>query len=584
MTCASSIPRAGRRWLLDEDASSLQLDPRGLRAAAVVGNRVLLREIDTERATELASPGVAVLSLLYSPDGRWLAARALGMGQSVENPVLLWDLDTPAAEARRIEHGDQVRALAFSADGQWLATGTRGQIAQVWRVADGGPACDPMLHPGNVVRDVLFSPDGRRLATACGDQTVRVFDWQEARVVSQVFATGGDVHDWSFSPDGKLLAVLAPDPADATRAFTRVHEVSPPAETELDLVALTEAASALRVSGQGLPVACDPYEGWQRLAEAAPDLWFFRSPARRSISPAFEASSLRWIKDDSVTVGQTRTSMPAVGMVRAAVACWNQRNLVRRRVALAERDPESAEARQEQAELEALEISVQTLAAIAAREAEGDASICLWLSLQAEAASDTPGARRWIDRARALAPEDHEILAQARDVYVAGGDFDAELAALERLVALERQQGLESELVRHRLQLGYNLWRRGEQARARVEFQDILERAEITTLDRVRMLVLLGRTTEALALWSEEMERDPKVGEDLDTFVLLVAGLHREGEEKSALQGFQGLIEISPKFLQPDELRAFGLMPEVEAALLELLAETLARHPELAPE
>lgn len=581
---------AAEPWSVGALIVELACAPAG-DSVAVLTSPSAVRCFDsgTRRESLLDSSGARVHNLHFSPDGRWLAGRAQGTSMSVEYPVLLWDLTAPEAPARRLEHGDYLRALAFSPDGRWLATGTRGQIAQVWDVERGEAACDPIFHDGNVVIDVLFSPDGDRLATYCGDDKVRIFDWREARVVSPAFEIRPPIEGfdpepedglagWAFSSDGKLIALSAPDLPDTKRGFTRLFELSPPRGLALDLVALTEAASALRVTADGARLAVDPYEGWRKLAQAEPARWFFQAPTRRSISPAFEATSLRWIHDENVKIDQTVSSLPAVGMVRAALSTWRQSALAASLERMATFAPGTPEHEAELANQTSLRREIAKLVEFTARGAGSDASICLWLGRQALSAGQAESARTWFERGLVSAPEDRELLMRAASVQSELQDHRASLVTLERLCALEPED------VDAHVSLGLLRWRLGDLDGARREFLSLLEHEEIEPLLRLRMLVCLGREEDALAMWSELGAADVDVSEDPDTFLLLLAAMFRVGLTDQAVESYAGLCEASAIFSDAQQLRDLGLFPDIAETLVQLMSETLARHPELAPQ
>lgn len=568
-----------RTWHLPEAPSGMRMSFDGRRVAALVGGgtHVLVHDIDSGIDATLDGAATRMQALRFSPDGRWLAVGASGMGTAVEHGALIWDLRSSTAPPRKIAHDDVILDLRFSPDGRWLATGTKGQIAQVWSVESGRAESNPIFLSRNVVRGVLFGPDSRLLAVHCGDATIRVYDWREACPVSQVLDVRGNLTDFCFSPDGTRLVTCAPDPGDETKSHALVWEVAPHGGSTLDLVALTEAATALHVSKDGLPIACDPFEGWNRLRSAQPDLWFFQSPALRSISPAFTASSLRWIKDESVGVQQTGLAMPAVAMVRAAMSYWSQENVNARIRKIQDADPTDPAVVREIEDLRQRQRTVDALAESASRSASEDAATCLWLSLQKESAGDMIAARQYVDDAQRLAPEDREILRQASDVYLGVNDCEAERNVLLKLRALE------PEVVKHRGRLGYNGWRCGDRDLARREFAAVVDDPSITPRDRAEMLACLGRHKEALAAWSAMADEEKTGGRELTEarIATLIIGHQLVGETDAAVSWFVKLIAREPNAADPEVIGGVSSIPELGAALAAALAATLERHPEL---
>ncbi len=145
-------------------------------------------------------------SLAYSPDGRWLAARAAD-----EKTVLLLDARTHETVARFSGHENIVFGAAFSSDSRRLATCSRDRTVRVWQI--GSSKCQVLSGHTGEVYAVAFHPDGTRLATGGHDGAVWL--WDLARGEEVVRLPGHKSFVWSlvFSPDG---ATLASGSGDAT--------------------------------------------------------------------------------------------------------------------------------------------------------------------------------------------------------------------------------------------------------------------------------------------------------------------------------------------------------------------------------
>jgi WD40 repeat protein len=75
-----------------------------------------------------------VMSVAFSPDGRWLLA-GYYMNYKGESYALLWDVWTGEKAGRFVGHGGTVSSVAFAPDGKTCATGSQDTTALVWDVA-----------------------------------------------------------------------------------------------------------------------------------------------------------------------------------------------------------------------------------------------------------------------------------------------------------------------------------------------------------------------------------------------------------------------------------------------------------------
>lgn len=109
-----------------------------------------------------------VSGLSYSPEGTWLAS------SGADNRIVLTELETERA-ITYVGHTDAVRAVEFSPDGKLLASGSQDELVFLWDVAVPGENTIPLaVYTGHAdgVDDVRWAPDGRLVASGSDDGTV----------------------------------------------------------------------------------------------------------------------------------------------------------------------------------------------------------------------------------------------------------------------------------------------------------------------------------------------------------------------------------------------------------------------------
>ena len=129
------------------------------------------------RTLRVNDPNPILLSVAYSPDGKWLAALA-GSGR-----VYLWDAMS-LASGRVLDSGNQLpSSLAFRPDGRHLAVGSNKSLT-VFDVGSGGVAWASALN--ELVNGLAYTPDGGRLIVRAANRTY-AFDAVNAHLL-RIFA------------------------------------------------------------------------------------------------------------------------------------------------------------------------------------------------------------------------------------------------------------------------------------------------------------------------------------------------------------------------------------------------------------
>jgi WD40 repeat protein/beta-lactamase regulating signal transducer with metallopeptidase domain len=211
------VARGGR---IGTGSPSVALAPDGKTLAAFIGNVVQLWEVETGKdLRQIQGPPNGLAGLLFSPDGKTLAARG------ADGSLYLWEADTgkeirqikaPQRQGRnqvvlpRVAGGD-VSGMAFTPDGKALAVSatefnqqTITSSVKFWDVATGQETRQIKAPQGVRVSAVSFTPDGKILAYGSNNM-IQLCEADTGNEVRQITVRDG-VLTLIFSPDGKTLA------------------------------------------------------------------------------------------------------------------------------------------------------------------------------------------------------------------------------------------------------------------------------------------------------------------------------------------------------------------------------------------
>jgi WD40 repeat protein len=138
----------------------------------------------------------------YSPDGSRVAAGG-------NRGVRVWDAATGEV-VRQIDSTDPILTLAFSPDGRFLASGFQNGAIMVWDIASGAMVSAMAGHSSHA-NHLTFSPDGRTLLSGGSDRLIILWDVATGQRIRVYEGHSGNVNSVAFSADGRFALSGAAD-------------------------------------------------------------------------------------------------------------------------------------------------------------------------------------------------------------------------------------------------------------------------------------------------------------------------------------------------------------------------------------
>ena len=276
----------GSVWLLDADTLAVVrrarvqktpllaagFSPDG-RLLAVTGEPAHVTLLNAQTLVPVRTlarlPGRSSQAVVFSPDGRLVAAAALDSGpaDNLHGVGRVWDVKTGAATPVRMNVSGNT--LAFSPNGRYVA-GDGAEVAiggnaEVYDIRSGKRVT---IATGDLVRSVAFSHDGRLLAVGHYGGTVAVVATKDWKVTGRRLAGHFErVTALEFSPDDRTLLTGS---ADGTARLWDV-DTRRPLGTAMPIKPRSFVAAAFNRSGSD--VFAVPSKGTGVRWDVRPETW-----------------------------------------------------------------------------------------------------------------------------------------------------------------------------------------------------------------------------------------------------------------------------------------------------------------------
>lgn len=191
-----------QRWLRDLSDADWDTTIRSLAGAN--------RWDELWRLTQLASPLWSAKILGLITDSGWLPDRSdeqqeLNLLQNLAREAVDSPLAIRPSRSFSIPSIDDLTCMALSPDGKILALGSSSNAIHLWQLADIPIPRETLYGAVAQTRALAFSSDGEFLVSSVGDNSIRVYRWEDSKAVKTLEGHTGLVRSLVISPDSRSL-------------------------------------------------------------------------------------------------------------------------------------------------------------------------------------------------------------------------------------------------------------------------------------------------------------------------------------------------------------------------------------------
>ncbi|KAJ1300444.1 hypothetical protein OPQ81_005262 [Rhizoctonia solani] len=193
-------------WAFEKKISAMSVSPDGSHIALRIGEDVVV-VVDSSSGRTVLGPlesHETVRSLGFSSDGTHLFSASYYYGSNSAT-ILGWDTRTSDVVLGPLQldgHTDKINCLGFSPDCTRIATGSDDETVRLWD-AENGKMLD-CLSVQDEVNSVVFSPDGTRVA-ATSHNTLYVWDTQTGHMTLGPLTHTDYITSVAFSADSSRI-------------------------------------------------------------------------------------------------------------------------------------------------------------------------------------------------------------------------------------------------------------------------------------------------------------------------------------------------------------------------------------------
>ena len=205
--------------------------------------------------TVIILPGVSIQAVAFNPQDSSLAI--IGGG---DKRARLVNVLTGKVSHSLVGHEGRVMVVEFSPDGRRVLTGSFDNTVRIWDVETGRRVSQPMRHQGPLWYYSAFSPDGSAIVTGCDDGTARLWDVATAKPIGPKLKHQAALRTAAFWAGGSEIVT------GTAAGTTRFWDVSSsPIEGDLERIKVwLQVVTGMELESESGEIRVLDTQTWQR--------------------------------------------------------------------------------------------------------------------------------------------------------------------------------------------------------------------------------------------------------------------------------------------------------------------------------